>query len=282
MRPTPGASNLTLSIGIVDAPIALYPTINDREDKVTFCEIGPDNQRTKRPTVAGSSVVFDAKGEKVVRVKDCDALQTSDIRKGFVLADDNIVVLEQDEISALLPEKSTAVNIHTVTTWDDINPLLINVTYYVGIATKADEDHASNRYHLIREMIDNNVAIGDFVLRGKHQAVIVYKRGDLLMLSTLHSINALNPEPEVAGEADADLVAAAANLVDSMRGSYDPHAFKNEFKDAVMALVHAKASGETIQVSLPNKTKAEVSKETLLANLKAVKAPAPAKPKKRV
>ena len=282
MPPTPGASNLTLSIGIVDAPISLYSTVNDREDRVAFCEIGPDNQRAKRPTVAGSSVILDSKGEKVIHVKDCDTLQTDDIRKGFVLAPDNIVILEQDEINALLPEKSTAVNIHTVTTWENIDPLLLNSTYYVGIATKADEEHASNRYHLIREMIGDSVAVGDFVLRNKHQAVIVYNRANTMMLSTLHSVGAINPAPVVDGEADPDLVEAAANLIDSMRGHYDAASFKNEYKDAVMALVHAKSSGQVVAVT-PSKTKAEVSKEALLANLKAVQAPKTApKAKKKV
>lgn len=282
MAPTPGASNLTLSIGIVDAPISLHSTVNDREDKVTFCEIGPDGQRTKRPTVAGSSVVLDSKGEKIVSINECSPLQTSDIRKGFILSKDEIVVLDQEEINALLPEKSSAVNITSIVSLDEIDPLLFNVTYYVGVATKADEDHATGRYHLVSAMLGDSVGIGDFVLRNKHQAVAVYNRNGRLMLSTLHGVNAINPAPVVEGEPDADLVEAASALVDSLRGNFDPFAFKNEYKSAVLDLVHAKSSGQVATTVVPKKAKAEASKEALLANLKAVKAPAPAKSKNRV
>jgi DNA end-binding protein Ku len=279
MRPTPGASNLTLSIGIVDAPISLYSTVNDREDKVTFCEIGPDGQRTKRPTVAGSSIVLDSKGEKVVAIKECDALQSSDIRKGFFLSEDEIVVLDQEEINALLPEKSSAVNITNIVAMNEIDPLMLNATYYVGVATKADEEHATGRYHLVSAMLGDSVGVGDIVLRNKHQAVAVYNRDGRLMLSTLHTANAINPAPVIEGEADADLVEAASALVDSLRGTFDPFAFKNEFKDAVLDLVHAKASGQ-VPVAAPKKAKAEASKEALLANLKAVQPSKPSAKKK--
>lgn len=268
MRPTPGASNLVLSVGIVDAPIALYSTVNEKVDEVSFKNVAPDGNFPKRVDVPASAVVLDAKGEKVTHVKECDPIRSDQMRKGFVISDGEIVILEQDEINALLPEKCSSITINSIVPVDEINPLMFNVTYYVGIATKTgDEELAANRHQLVSAMLGNWAGIGEFVLRGKHQEVAVYNRNGHLMLTTLHSVAAVNPAPVVEGEANPDLLEAAVGLVESLRGTYDPFAFKNEYKDAVLDLVRAKANGQPTP-TVVKKSKAEMSDDLLLNNLK--------------
>jgi DNA end-binding protein Ku len=277
MRPTPGASNLVLSVGIVDAPIALYSIVDEKVDEVKFKNVGPDGNFPKRVDIPLSAAVLDAKGEKVTHIKECDPIRYDQMQKGFEISKEEIVILEQDEINALLPEKCSSITITSIVPVEQINPLRFNATYYVGIATKTgDEELAANRHQLVSAMIgDGWAAIGELVLRNKHQQVMVYNRNGNLMLTTLCSVAAVNPAPVVEGEANLDLLEATAGLVESMRGTYDPFAFRNEYKDAVLELVRAKVNGQPMP-TVTKKSKAAVSDDILLANLKAV---SPSKPK---
>jgi DNA end-binding protein Ku len=219
-----------------------------------------------------SMIELDSKGKSVVKVRSGSPLTTDEIRKGFRLGD-QIVVLERDEVDALMPEKSSVIKVTAIVPAQQVNLDLYNVTYFVGLDAAADETDAATDYHAVSRMIGDKVAIGDIVLRQKHRMVAIYNDGDVVRLTTLRSVAALNPPPfvppvefsEIDGMTPDDLIEAWAPGIGD---EFDPTSFVNEYKDAVLELVHCKASGKTPTTKVAAVDKPKQSKSELLAALK--------------
>jgi len=261
MAPTPGGSHLLLSVGVIDAQISLHNVASDKEDNVSFCNVAPDNLPAKQPSIDSAGNIVDSK----------------DLRKGYKMSDGSIVIVEKDEIAALMPEKTSVIKVKDIVDITEVNPLRFNTTYHVGLDAKADdENHAAERYRVISKMIGDRIAIGELVLRSKHMEVAIWNvPGGGLMLSTLRSMMAVNSAPYVPA-AEGDLIDAIASTdsaelvamwAPNVGDAYDPTEFKNEFRDAVLQLIASKTGNAP--ASAVKKSRAATKNDDLLAMLKA-------------
>ena len=270
MNPTQGGAHLTLRIGMISARVALFMAY--KEDRVAFSSVDPDGQPVRSPRLPSSMCEMDSKGKTVVKVRSGKPLATSDIRKGYAL-DGQQVVLDPDEVSALLPEKSSIIKINAIVPKDSIDVDLYDTTYYIGLDSDADEDDAAFDYHAVSRMIGDNIAVGDMVLRQKHRALVVYNHGNALRLTMLRSMDSINPAPfippveidDIHDMSSEDLIASWASSLDR---EYDPASFVDEYKVAIMELIQCKASGGTPKKVSVVDRKPQRNKNELLAALK--------------
>ena len=94
-----------------------------------------------------------------------------------------------------------------------------------------------------------------FVMRSKEQLVAIRPMGDVLEMATmLFADEVLAPERigEIAELAEVKTTKreldVARQLVDSLAGDFDPDAYRDSYREEVLALIERKAQGEEIAV----------------------------------
>src|SRR5579862_4896640 len=144
----------TISFGLVSVPVKLYSAARDRS--VRFHQLhASDNGRIQQRR-------FCALEEREVPY--------AEIVKGYEIAPDRYVVIEAEELAALEPAATRAVEIEDFVGIEEIDPIYFDHPYVL-----VPGEGASKPYSLLREAMrqTNKVAIARVVLRSKEHLVAI-------------------------------------------------------------------------------------------------------------
>ena len=227
----------TLNFGLVSMPVKLYSAVSSKS--VHFNQLhGADNARIQQKRVCS------ADGEEV---------PFEEIVKGYELAPERYVVIEDAELAALSPEATRTIEIQDFVEIDEIDRIYFDQPYYV-----APNRGGARSYKLLLEAMRDTgkVAIARVVLRSRERLVAVHPRGEVLMMTTLNYADEINPTSELrelngeeketsVGERELDV---ARRLVESLAEPFDISRYKDTYREAVLDLIDRKASGEEIVV----------------------------------
>lgn len=255
----------SISFGLLNVPVKLYSAVSSKS--ISFRELREgDGSRVKHKRVA------EADGEEVPYEK---------IVKGYEIAPDRYVLLDKDELNALNPKKTKAIEIEDFVDLDQIDPIYFNHPYYLGPQPGAERAYSL----LVQAMRDQRkVAIARFVLRNKESlAAIRATEDDVLTLATMRFADEVVPPSQLDGllgdEEDVEPkkkeLDMAKSLIDSLSSDFDPTAYKDEHREELLALIERKANGEDIveaDEEAPAPTKAPDLMAALEESLAAVKA----------
>jgi DNA end-binding protein Ku len=231
----------SISFGLVNVPVKLFSAVSQKD--VRFHQLRrSDGSRIRQKRVSA------ADGEEVAY---------EEIVKGYEIAPEQYVVIEPEELDALDPRATQTVDIEEFVDLDQIDPIFYDHAYYL-----VPDRRAEKAYVLLAEAMHraNKVAIARFVMRTKQylaslRAVQVEEIGTVLVLSTMLfadevvPVEALDglPEPGVAGEVSDREISMAESLIESLTvANFEPDKFRDTYRDGVLALIEAKAAGETI------------------------------------
>lgn len=232
-KPTSSARAIwkgAISFGLVHVPVSLHAA--SREQEVDFDWL---DKRTMDPV-----------GYKRINKRTGKEIDKESIVKGVKLDSDEYVVLSDDEIKAAYPKRTQIIAIETFVKASDVSFVYTERPYYLAPEGKADRVYALLREALAKAGV---IGIARFVLHNKEHLAAVIPAGPALMLGTLRwaqeirSPDALDlPKPGAAanGLKPAELK-MAQQLIDQMTSDWRPEAFKDEFTQAVHALVDKKA-----------------------------------------
>ncbi len=227
----------TLNFGLVSMPVKLYSAVSSKS--VHFNQLhGADNARIQQKRVCS------ADGEEV---------PFEEIVKGYELAPERYVVIEDAELAALSPEATRTIEIQDFVEIDEIDRIYFDQPYYV-----APNRGGARSYKLLLEAMRDTgkVAIARVVLRSRERLVAVHPRGEVLMMTTLNYADEINPTSELrelngeeqetsVGERELDV---ARRLVESLAEPFDISRYKDTYREAVLDLIDRKAGGEEIVV----------------------------------
>jgi DNA end-binding protein Ku len=227
----------TLNFGLVSMPVKLYSAVTSKS--VHFNQLhGADNARVQQKRVCS------ADGEEV---------PFEEIVKGYELAPERYVVIEDAELAALAPEATRTIEIEDFVEIDEIDHIYFDQPYYI-----VPNRGGARSYKLLLQAMreTDKVAIARVVLRSRERLVAVHPRGDVLMMTTLNYADEINPTSELrelngedkdaaVGERELDV---ARRLVESLAEPFDIGRYKDTYREAVLDLVDRKASGEEIVV----------------------------------
>ena len=225
----------SLSFGLVEIGVSLRPaeaasdlafTLLDRND---FSPVG--NKRYNKKT--GREVPW----ERVVR--------------GYEYEPDQYVVLTDEELASANAEASRTIEVVSFVDRNEIEPIYYGTPYYVEPQTRS-----SKAYALLREALVETGLVGivRVVLRTRQHMAALLVRDRALMLELLRYPDELR-KPE-AGEgtngkakpSPAEL-RMAVRLVSEMREKFDPEAFRDDYRQDVMAMIEKKIrSGKTHEI----------------------------------
>jgi DNA end-binding protein Ku len=227
----------TLNFGLVSMPVKLYSAVTNKS--VHFNQLhGADNARIQQKRVCS------ADGEEV---------PYEEIVKGYELAPERYVVIEDSELAALAPEATRTIEIEDFVEIDEIDRIYFDQPYYVV----PNRGGARSYKLLLQAMHDTGkVAVARVVLRSRERLVAVHPHEDVLMMTTLSYADEINPTSELrelGGEEESAAVGereldVARRLVESLAEPFDITRYRDTYREAVLDLIDRKASGEEVVV----------------------------------
>jgi DNA end-binding protein Ku len=245
-----------VGFGLVTVPVKLYSAL-DRKT-VRFHQLSAKT---------GVRVV-----QKRTDPQTGEEVPYEEIVKGYEIAPERYVVIAPGDLDSLQPKKSKTIEIEDFVELSQIDPIFYEHPYYL-----APGPGGAKPYRLLLEAMqqDGRVAIARFVMRSKEQLVAIRPMGDVLEMATMLFADEILP-PERVGEI-AELAEVkttkreldvARQLVDSLAGDFDPGAYRDTYREEVLALIERKAQGEEIAVQ-PAAEEVSAPAPDLMSALKA-------------
>jgi DNA end-binding protein Ku len=226
----------TIGFGLVAVPVKLYSALNRKT--VRFHQLsGKTGVRVSQKRVDPQS------GEEV---------PYEQIVKGYEIAPDRYVVIEPGELESLQPKKSRTIEIEDFVELAEIDPIFYEHPYYLAPAPGG-----AKPYRLLLEAMRDTgrVAIARVVMRSKEQLVAIRPMGDVLEMATMLFGDEILPPEQLAETAEVAEVKTtkreldvAKQLVDSLAADFNPDAYRDTYREEVLALIERKAQGEEIAV----------------------------------
>jgi DNA end-binding protein Ku len=261
----------SISFGLLNVPVKLYSAVARRG--ISLREIRESDGARIRHRRVAEGTDEEVPYEKIV--------------KAFEITSGNYVPIGKDEIAALAPKKTKAIEVQDFVDLGQIDPIYFDSPYYLGPAEGAEK-----AYSLLASAMEGSgkVAIARFVFRNKEHLAALRTEGGVLTLTTMRFADEVVPPAELDDVLPAEKpkvakkeVEMAERLIDSLTSEFDPTSYRDEYREELMALIERKAEGKEIvspEASEPEATKAPDLMAALEQSIAAVKGRSGGKAKK--
>jgi len=172
----------------------------------------------------------------------------ADIAKGYESDDGNLVVLSDEDLAGLPLATGKEIDVVEFVGADEVDPLLLDKSYYLEPEAKAIKP-----YVLLREALDrtDRMAVVKVALRQRESLAVLRVRDDVIVLQTMLWPDEIrSPDFDVL-DTDVALrdqeMAMASSLVESLTAPFDASQFEDEYSQAVKTLVEAKLEGGEVR-----------------------------------
>jgi DNA end-binding protein Ku len=201
--------------------------------------------------------------------KDCgEVVALGDIVKGITV-DDRLVTVDKQELDALDEEQNPNIEVLEFVHADEVDPILIEGTYYLDAGKGAEKGYA-----LLRQVLGESDRVGAvrFTMRQKTRMGVLRVYGDVLAIHTLLWHDKVRATDELLGaRKTVDLLPKEIKLmhavVDSMLGDWQPEQYADDYTSRLNEFIATKAEGgEFVPVA---RKSAEEDVADLLAQLEA-------------
>jgi DNA end-binding protein Ku len=224
-----------ISFGLVNVPVKLYSAVSRKS--VRFHQLhDADHIRIQQKRICP------ADGEEV---------PYDNIVKGYEISPDKYVVVEPEELEALDPKKTRSIDIQEFVDLSEIDPIYFDHPYYLAPGTGASKPY---RLLLTAMRETNKVAIARVVIRQKENLVAIRATGDVMTMATMvfHdevvSPDTIDELPDDDADASEREIEMAEQLIGSLTSEFEPEKYHDEYRERVLELIEAKASGEEIVI----------------------------------
>jgi DNA end-binding protein Ku len=221
----------TISFGLVNIPIKLYTAVRDHSIHFNMLH-DQDHARLQR---------------KMVCSVDGKEVHQEHTVKGYEISPEHYVVLTQQDMESVAPEKNNTIEISDFVPLESIDPIYFDHPYYV-----APGERAGKAYHLLHEAMEKTgkVGIARFVMREKEYLAVIRPLGEFLCLETMHFKDEVTKPEDLPGggksEVNAKELEMARKLVDSLAKDFDPDDYKDDYQERVLEMIKKKSHGAKI------------------------------------
>ncbi|PYK10191.1 MAG: Ku protein [Verrucomicrobia bacterium] len=218
----------SISFGLVNIPIALYPATRREELRFRLLrksDLSPVNY-------------------KRVAEKDGKEVPWDQIVKGYEYEKGKYVVLKEEDFERVDLEATQTVDIQDFVDQEEIDPMFFYKPYYCDKA-----------YALLRDALkdSNKVGIAKVVIKTRQYLAGVKPEDGTLVLELMHFADELAdpeklhvPKKTEVGKREMNM---AKSLIDSMSSKWDPEKYKDDYREALMEVIEEKveAGGKEIE-----------------------------------
>lgn len=237
-------SNGTISFGLVTIPVKLYSTGESAVGihfNMVHKECGTQvKQRYYCPT-------------------DDRLVEKDEIAKGYEFAKGQFVQFTDEELKALNPEPTNAIDITEFVPSDQVDPVYFEKAYYLG-----PDKAAARPYKLLTKAMQETgrSALARYRARGKDYLVLVRPFQDGMVMQQLRYADEVRSFEEVPlGEAEVkpQELDLALKLIDQIASDqFKPEQYRDEVRDKTRALIDKKIEGQEITAAPQEAPKAQI------------------------
>ena len=232
----------SITFGLVNVPVKLYPAVRDKD--VHFHMVTKDGHcRLRRKLYCPDTG------------KEFDFHDTA---RGYEIAPDQYVIMDEAELKSLRPESGRAIEITDFVDLADIDPLYYRTPYYVAPAESGEKPYRL----LLEAMIQSKkVGIATFVMREKEYLVAIRPLEHSLCLETMNFADEVVsedsiPNVPVTSPVQRKEVEVARRLIETLTTQFDPKKYHEHYREQVQALIEKKAAGKKITIEEPEEEEA--------------------------
>jgi DNA end-binding protein Ku len=224
----------SISFGLVNIPIALYPATREAELKFRLLrksDLSPVNY-------------------KRVAEKDGREVPWNQIVKGYEYEKGKYVVLKDEDFQRVDLEATQTVDIQDFVDLDEIDPMFFYKPYYLEPQKGGDK-----AYVLLRDSLQESgkVGIAKVVIKTRQYLAGVKPKDGALVLELMHFAEELAdtsklriPKKVEVGKREMNM---ATQLIDSMSSKWSPEKYRDDYREALMEVIEEKveAGGKEIE-----------------------------------
>ena len=224
----------SISFGLVNIPIALYPATRREELKFRLLrakDLSPVNY-------------------KRVAKKDSKEVPWDEIVKGYEYEKGKYVLLKDEDFQRVDLEATQTVDIQDFVDQEEIDPMFFYKPYYLEPQKGGDKAYVLLRDTLART---GKVGIAKVVIKTRQYLAGVKAEDSVLVLELMHFAEELVdadklhvPKKIEPGKRELDMAKA---LVESMSAKWDPKKYRDDYREALMEVIEEKveAGGKEIE-----------------------------------
>ena len=243
----------SLTIGLINVPVKLYPMIYDRGIAFHFLH-KTDGQPLKYERVC---------------TKDGKVVPWDEVVKGYEIAKKEYVVFDKKELDAAKPESDRRIRVDKFVDYFSIDPIYFNTSYILM------PDESNDAYSLLFMALQKKgkACSGRITLRTKEYPAVVHAYKDSLVLTTMrYAYDVADPRGfeelkklKAPEKAELDM---AVKIITDLSGEFDVTEYKDNYRQKVEELIQKKVKGEKIVVEKPVKEEAKELMTALRETLK--------------
>ena len=229
----------TLKLSLVSCPVVLYPATTAAE-KTRFHMINRETGNRLK--------------QQMIDSETGDVVESDQKGRGYELRKGKYVEIEPEELEAVQIESNHTIDIESFVPSEEIDQRFLNHPYYIAPDGKA----AVDAFAVIRDAMkdQDRVALARIVLTNREHVIAIEPLGKGLLGTTLRYPYELRDEDDYFDDIKSpkitrDMVELAGHILHMMAAHFDPSKFKDDYEDALKALVRRKASGKPIKMPEP-------------------------------
>ncbi len=238
-----------LKVGTTKVPVKLYSAVEDQTVRFHMLDDSAKN-RVKQHMVDPDSGVD---------------VPTEEIQKGYEIEPGKYVILTEEDLEKLEPEPSREVEFVEFLPENTISQQWYERPYYVG------PDGDVKTYFAFVEALKKKKreSIVNWVMRKKYYAGVLRAVDDYLVLFTLRDAKEVILSDELTKPAGAaptqKELAMATQLVEMLKGEFDPKDYKDEYRERVREFIEKKAKGRAPKLKPVKVKRQPTSLDSVLA-----------------
>jgi DNA end-binding protein Ku len=221
-----------ISFGLVSIPIRVYTATEEKT--LRFNQLHEkDHGRIRYQRVCA---------------KDGQEVPYDEIVKGYEYEKDRYVLLTDDDLDAVPVQSTRNIDIQQFVDQAEIDPIYYKKTYYLG-----PEEAGVKAYQLLVEALreGEKVGVAKVSFRDKEHLAAIRLMDNLLVLDTMFwpdeireaKFEELDKEVRVSDRE----VSMAESLIDNLTEAWNPDAYTDEYREALLDIVEKKVAGEEIE-----------------------------------
>ncbi|MCM3869737.1 MAG: Ku protein [Pyrinomonadaceae bacterium] len=243
----------TLTFGLVSVPVNLFPA--NQAGRAPLRMLGPEGEPLAR------------KYYSEVTERDLDAGQ---MVRGYEIAEAKYVVVTDEELERLAPEKTRDIDLTRFVKEDSIPPLYFERGYFLTPAANAEK-----AYKLLGEAMDKTgqAGIATFVMRGKEHLVAIFADNGILRAETMRFADEIRSPAEVGLPKKGTVPPATVRKFESLisrksKATFSPARLKDEQTERLLKLVKRKQAKPSNVVRIESEERDEGNVIDLVKTLK--------------
>lgn len=226
----------TLTFGLVSIPVNLLSANQ------------PDHPPLRMVSPQGHPL-----GRRYYAARDDRELDDDDIVRGYEVEKNRFVVLSDDELERLAPERTRDIDLRTFVEVDRIDPMLFERAYYLLPGTSS-----TTSYRLLARVMEDTqrAGVATFVMRTKEYLVAILAEGGILRAETLRFVDEVRSPESIGLPAPVKPSPAAVKrmrkAIDGLAAArLDPRELVDESAKRLERLARKKARAGKAVVELP-------------------------------